>query len=592
MLRRIPVILRVMVLFILAISLVIPGAYAEQQTRRLATRESQLSQAVVAGKSVMLPFVTNGTSSTVPASVFTINNLEVTQAVQTRTNTVPLVANRPAMLRAYVQTAGGLAVNNTTLVVSATRNGTPIVGSPLSAPAHSVFPQSLPSDVGSSVNVPLPAEWLQGDVVLQADLIVGTAAVATASTSLHFNVIPALDVVLVPIDYLDSVSGQLYPGVNVETVSGYLQSMYPVPEVRVTVHPPQPFTGNLRQGQDWVRLVTMINTLKQIENAPASRVYFGQIEIGNAAGEWFHGGIAGIGGVGARFGAGLGEPYIGHVIRHEVGHNLGQSHAPCGTTNGLDPQYPYAAGSIGQYGLDLQKMRVWDPSNTADLMSYCSPSWISDYTYQRMMADQIAHGGGVSPQIFSPGLVVRALLDPAGGAALQPMYTLNDAVLSPPAVGSPYRIELLDADGQSLASYPVSVTQLEQPHGMGQPRASIGAPAALSVVSAIVPAPPGIVSTVRLVRDGNPVAARVLTSNAPRSVPAQMTLRNEVDGAATAPAHVRWQGGSNPALVRASLDNGHSWTTLAVDQTGGDLTVDPRLLPPGAIVEITLADRP
>ena len=49
---------------------------------------------------------------------------------------------------------------------------------------------------------------------------------------------------------------------------------------------------------------------------------------------------------------------------------------------GPDPDYPYPDGSIGVWGYDLLDGRLVDPS-TADLMSYCDPAWISDYSFNK-----------------------------------------------------------------------------------------------------------------------------------------------------------------------------------------------------------------
>jgi len=69
------------------------------------------------------------------------------------------------------------------------------------------------------------------------------------------------------------------------------------------------------------------------------------------------------------------------VIAHELGHNWGRSHAPCGTPD-PDPNYPYAGGSIGGWGFDPRTGERLDPSETKDLMGYCFQNvWISDYTY-------------------------------------------------------------------------------------------------------------------------------------------------------------------------------------------------------------------
>ena len=74
---------------------------------------------------------------------------------------------------------------------------------------------------------------------------------------------------------------------------------------------------------------------------------------------------------------------------HEIGHNLGMSHAPCGNPADPDPNFPYADGTVGQYGFDVNGQTVADKTQP-DIMSYCDPEWVSDYTYKMWYADQMA----------------------------------------------------------------------------------------------------------------------------------------------------------------------------------------------------------
>ena len=61
----------------------------------------------------------------------------------------------------------------------------------------------------------------------------------------------------------------------------------------------------------------------------------------------------------------------------------GRMHAPCQTYD-ADPGYPHPNGQIGSWGYDLIQRRVFPPQ-TPDIMGYCTPQWISDYTFGALL---------------------------------------------------------------------------------------------------------------------------------------------------------------------------------------------------------------
>lgn len=71
---------------------------------------------------------------------------------------------------------------------------------------------------------------------------------------------------------------------------------------------------------------------------------------------------------------------------HEIGHNLSLRHAPCGVeNNGADENYPYADGSIGvEFGYFISdRRRVTSNHDVYDIMSYCTPTFISQYYFSQ-----------------------------------------------------------------------------------------------------------------------------------------------------------------------------------------------------------------
>jgi hypothetical protein len=134
-----------------------------------------------------------------------IRSLEVTQAVQDSTNSIPLVAGRPTLVRVHASTASAVPVDNVHLSLSATRNGMSLPRSPITVGPWAVFPNSTPAQFAHSFNVRLPAEWLSGQVRLEATIdstnVVTEANEANnnAYVTITFNDVPVLNLKIVPV---------------------------------------------------------------------------------------------------------------------------------------------------------------------------------------------------------------------------------------------------------------------------------------------------------------------------------------------------------------------------------------------------------
>jgi hypothetical protein len=70
-------------------------------------------------------------------------------------------------------------------------------------------------------------------------------------------------------------------------------------------------------------------------------------------------------------------------MAHELGHMHGRQHAPCGVDG--DTSYPYASARIGDWGYYAPGERLLAPTSFYDVMSYCWPQWISDYSYDGIL---------------------------------------------------------------------------------------------------------------------------------------------------------------------------------------------------------------
>jgi hypothetical protein len=86
------------------------------------------------------------------------------------------------------------------------------------------------------------------------------------------------------------------------------------------------------------------------------------------------------------------------TVSHEMGHNLGRNHAPGCNAAGTDARFPYANTGVGVDGYSLGELATGvmhlpnapgpfkSKTKFKDVMGYCYPTWISDYTWNAFMA--------------------------------------------------------------------------------------------------------------------------------------------------------------------------------------------------------------
>jgi hypothetical protein len=235
------------------------------------------------------------------------------------------------------------------------------------------------------------------------------------------------------------------------------------------------------------------------------------------------------------------------------------SHTPCGNPAGSDPNYPYKDGSIGQVGLDVTTGTLYATS-TKDVMSYCDPKWVSDYTYRTLYNSQLKVAASAAMTIQSSGgqaqrgLLVRANITPQK-VDLLPAYVLPGQVNRAPEAGE-YQLQVLGLQGETLVDLPVKAYQAGDMEEVN-----------LSSINEMIALPDQPAAKVRLLKDGQVLGEQTIEEHM-SAMAAGVTAEQSANG-----VHLRWTGTQKPALVRYSTDGGKSWTTLGVDVTGNEMTV-------------------
>jgi hypothetical protein len=232
---------------------------------------------------------------------------------------------------------------------------------------------------------------------------------------------------------------------NLDAYMAPLLRMFPVRASDVELRAPYTTSAQTTTSAGWSLVLREIAALRELEGS--ERYYYGVVAAGP-------GGIAGLGYVGWPAAIGYDRmPDAPLVLAHELGHNFGRWHAPCGGPSGVDQSYPNPDGRIDTHGYDVAGRRVMERTEHFDLMSYCGPEWISNYTWREILAFRNEHDWPAAAPAAGPepALLVWGSIGADGTPALEPAFEVDAAARLPRAPG-PYRVEGRDAAGRTLFS--------------------------------------------------------------------------------------------------------------------------------------------
>jgi hypothetical protein len=343
------------------------------------------------------PFTPEASATPVVSALnLSVEAVHLNQVVQTLGGGVPLVAGRGGVLRVFVKAN----MPNTARPAVRVRlyHGTGLVAThTLAAPGTSVPEDPELTVFGSSWNVTIPGSQVVPGLAVLVDVDPdGTIPESDRSD----NVFPApgsplaLDVRTVPpfrvrfVPVHQSATG-LTGSVNAGSLLADALQLFPLRDADADVRLPYTTALDTLRSDDsnnaWTALLSELNALRVAEGS--DRHYYGVVRT------LYTSGIAGYGYVGGRTAVGWDRSGAAWVAAHEWGHNFGRRHAPCSVTN-PDPSYPYAGGVIGVPGWNGSALVS---AGTRDLMGYCSPRWISDYTFTAVMDHRGTEGAWGAP---------------------------------------------------------------------------------------------------------------------------------------------------------------------------------------------------
>ena len=394
----------------------------------------------------------------------------LTQSVQAPSRSVRLVANRDALLRAFV-TAGeprGFFEPEVVAVFTGP-GGDEVHRAAMTRDANQIPAEADEGDLELSYNAVIPAEIVVPGVEMVVEVDPEGTLPLTAesktrfpdegSDSLNVVEVPPMQLTLVPVISAAEPDTSVLAwvrGISADSPeAGLLRHAFPFAEFNVRPHDAWHTSLDLTSSAGQVSLFGELEALRASEGGRG--YYYGvAANLGSVAGRgqlpgWVSVGVA-----------------RSTTLAHEVGHNLSLRHAPCGDPSGVDPNFPYEDGSIGVWGYDFRNGSTVPPDRGKDIMTYCRTlPWLSDYYFEKVidyrarLAADTAGAGLAAASPPSDMLVVwGGMVD--GELWIDPAFPMRTAARLPGTRG-PYRIHGTTSDGGTVFS--LAFTPSDDGHG-------------------------------------------------------------------------------------------------------------------------------
>ncbi len=534
--------------------------------------------------------------------------LEVVQAIQGPGNDVPLTIGKPTFVRVYARILPSSS-NTPAIFVSptvelhGTRNGVVLPGSPLK-PVRDFGPITNATvdrrQFSNSALFRLPEEWANGTIQLNAvvnprqTLIEPTASNNFANTTVTFQNVPTLCVVLVPVV---TTSGTVTSRESLIPLFNRAASLWPLVEfdfafdgIAPQSRPNIPFgiggssPYNLASDDEqsyllWNLTWTYFNTgfacqgAGTVLAAPVSSAgRFGMASsFSNVV---FFTTTSG--------GAPVNAPIAGvSGVAHELAHSLGRYHVNCGGAGWPWSYPPYPAcqldfsGPMQHVGLDSITQQLIAPEAAADFMSYFSGTlWTSDYTYiglrnwlrgTRQREDRSGEATAAGDKLLVSGVLTP---NPIIGYTVRLSGTLLAAAEQKVTDGTvpslDYRLRFYDDTGQLIDEQPLHVMTVE---AEGGPETRF--------FFHLIPADP-VPARLEVAQVGGPI---VLSRDGGSAAP-EVTITSPGAGTSVGTQlNIAWtatDADDDPLLytVRYSPDNGATWHSFGPMQAENFLSVN------------------
>ena len=393
----------------------------------------------------------------------------LTQAVQSLDFPVSLLANEPALLRVFPVAANAAGEGLPPARALFFNGDEEVHRVDIRAPGGALGSEVDESSLSSSLNAEIPAEVIQPglelvveidpDGTLNPSLSLGRRVPAEGRLPVAVRAPPALDLTLVPFLSTTNPDSSILDRTDGLTPEDALfqstHTLLPVGEIDLKIHEPVETSAG-SPGE----IIGEVIAIRAMEGAAG---YY----MGTIAG--LSSGIGGLAVTGGRVTYAVLKP---DIMAHELGHNFSLRHAPC-RASALDPFFPQADGSIGSWGYDFRRGALVSPELTYDLMSYCDPAWISDYSFNVALDYRMAEEAARAA-VPAPSILIWGGVDADGTPFLEPALAVRAPPSLPHRGGGGYTIVGATADGRRLFSLEFAMPPLAD--GDGESRFAFAVP--------------------------------------------------------------------------------------------------------------------
>lgn len=389
----------------------------------------------------------------------------LTQASQSASVPVKLVAGEQALLRVFVVANSGVTANFPSVRARFFAVGREVHSVSLPASTRPLPTAIDESSLDASANVLIPGSVLVPglEMVVEIDpegaLPAGTGVPRRwpeeGRAALDVRQMRPLDLTMVPFLYNSNPDQALANDVRALRAQDELfqltRDLLPVEEFTVTAREPV-----------WTSIDPVAsNSSALLRETWATRTMDG-------ATGYYMGVMRGGGGRGYVGWPGSVSGLRGPTIAHELGHNMSLRHAPCGDPSNIELIYPYVNGSIGSWGYDFVQGILVSPTRP-DFMTYCGPEWVSDYSFNKALhfretLEPERAGSRASAVAATQGLLLWGGQGADSVPILEPAFVVH-APPSLPTEEGPFRLAGLTVQEDTLFAFSFAMPETGEGDG-------------------------------------------------------------------------------------------------------------------------------